>query len=209
MTQENYSARFSGSTRSVFSQEKPPSLSGVRPPRAPRRLPSLPPPNRANQTAGANSRRDKAWGQAHRTTKIHAVTDDQRRPRVLLLSPANINNIALAPALAAAVGPIERLITDKAWDANSLRKLLAEHGAKAVIPSTASRSQPILTAKRSIASATLSSACSPISRTLVSRRTSASSEERRRWLLDRRQNVFADWLVRGATRVPLSPTPGR
>lgn len=42
-----------------------------------------------------------------RTTKIHALTDDDGRPRVLLLSPGNINDIALAPALLAAAGPIK------------------------------------------------------------------------------------------------------
>ena len=45
----------------------------------------------------------------------------------------------MAPALIAAAGPIKRLIADKAYDANSLRQLLAEQGAKAVIPSTSSR----------------------------------------------------------------------
>ncbi len=72
------------------------------------------------------------------------MTDDEGRPRVLLLSPGNINDIALAPALLAAAGPIKRLIADKAYDANSLRQLLADGRAKAVIPSTASRRQPIL-----------------------------------------------------------------
>jgi Transposase len=33
--------------------------------KAPRPLPSLPPPNRANPTAGANSGLDKTWGQGH------------------------------------------------------------------------------------------------------------------------------------------------
>lgn len=83
-----------------------------------------------------------------RTTKIHALTDDQGRPRVLLLSPGNINDIALAPALLAAAGPIKRLIADKAYDANSLRQLLATKRAKAVIPSTTSRNQPIPYDKR-------------------------------------------------------------
>jgi transposase len=78
-----------------------------------------------------------------RTTKIHALTDAEGRPRVLLLSPGNINDIVLAPALIAAAGPIKCLIADKAYDANSLRQLLANQGAKAVIPSTASRNQPI------------------------------------------------------------------
>lgn len=35
------------------------------------------------------------------------------------------------------------VVADKAYDANSLRRLLAEGGAKAVIPSTTSRRQPI------------------------------------------------------------------
>ncbi|HSH62955.1 MAG TPA: IS5 family transposase [Methyloceanibacter sp.] len=78
-----------------------------------------------------------------RTTKIHALTDAEGRPRVLLLSPGNVNDIALAPALLAAAGPIKHLIADKAYDANSLRRLLAGQGAKAVIPSTTSRNRPI------------------------------------------------------------------
>lgn len=43
----------------------------------------------------------------------------------------------------AAVGPFRGLIADKAYDANSLRQLLADQNAKAVIPSTTSRRQPI------------------------------------------------------------------
>ncbi|MGY3294403.1 putative transposase [Bradyrhizobium sp. LM3.6] len=35
-------------------------------PKAPRQLPSLPPPSRANPTAKANSKLDKTWGQGHR-----------------------------------------------------------------------------------------------------------------------------------------------
>ena len=62
---------------------------------------------------------------------------------MLLLSPGNINDIAFAPALIAAAGPIKRLIADKAYDANSLRQLLADQCAKAVIPSTMSRRRPI------------------------------------------------------------------
>ena len=65
-----------------------------------------------------------------------------------MLSPGNINDIAIAPALLAAAGPIKGLIADKAYDANSLRQLLADQRAKAVIPSTTSRSQPIPYSKR-------------------------------------------------------------
>lgn len=62
---------------------------------------------------------------------------------MLLLSPGNIADIAFAPSLIARVGPIAGLIADRAYDANSLRDLLAKDGAKAVIPSTTSRKQPI------------------------------------------------------------------
>lgn len=61
----------------------------------------------------------------------------------MLLSPGNVNDIAMAPALLAAAGPIRRLIADKAYDANSLRELLANQGARVVIPSTMSRRTPI------------------------------------------------------------------
>ncbi len=37
----------------------------------------------------------------------------------------------------------KRLIADKAYDANSLRQLLVDQGAKPVTPSTMSRPQPI------------------------------------------------------------------
>ncbi len=60
-----------------------------------------------------------------------------------MLSPGNINDIAMAPALLASAAPIGRLIADKAYDANSLRQLLAAQATRAVIPSTASRSRPI------------------------------------------------------------------
>lgn len=70
-----------------------------------------------------------------RTTKIHALTDAEGRPRVLLLSPGNAHDVVMAPALIEAAGRILRLIADKAYDTNSFRNLLAEKGIEAVIPS--------------------------------------------------------------------------
>jgi len=49
----------------------------------------------------------------------------------------------MAAALLAASGPLERLIADKAYDANWLRRELARQGCEAVIPTTSSRKQPI------------------------------------------------------------------
>ncbi len=74
---------------------------------------------------------------------MHGLVDDRGRPRVLLLSAGNINDISMAEALLAAAGPIRRLLADKGYDADHLRKRLAAQGAEAVIPSTNSRRAPI------------------------------------------------------------------
>jgi len=71
------------------------------------------------------------------------LTDEDGRPRVLLLTPGNVHDGTMASALLAHAGPIRRLIADKAYDANALRTLLRERGAEAVIPSTTSRRSPI------------------------------------------------------------------
>jgi transposase len=69
--------------------------------------------------------------------------DDEGRPRVLLISAGNTNDISMAAALVRAAGPIRRLLADRGYDADHLRRLLAEQGAEAVIPSTTSRRAPI------------------------------------------------------------------
>jgi transposase len=78
-----------------------------------------------------------------RTTKIHALSDTLGRPRVLLLSPGNVNDITMAADLVQRAGRLRRLLADKGYDANSLRQLLDRAGTAAVIPSTASRRVPI------------------------------------------------------------------
>ena len=47
-----------------------------------------------------------------------------------------------AMVVGAVAGPPTRLIADKGYDANSLRRFLADTGAEAVIPPTASRLRP-------------------------------------------------------------------
>lgn len=49
----------------------------------------------------------------------------------------------MAAALVRAAGPIPRLLADRGYDADHLRKLLAEQATEAVIPSTTSRRAPI------------------------------------------------------------------
>jgi transposase len=53
-----------------------------------------------------------------------------------MLTAGNINDISVAAALLDRAGPVRRLIADKGYDANHLRRLLAERQAEAVIPST-------------------------------------------------------------------------
>ena len=60
-----------------------------------------------------------------------------------MLSPGNINDISMAEALIQAAGPFRRLLADKGYDADHLRRRLAERGAEVVIPSTTSRRAPI------------------------------------------------------------------
>jgi transposase len=61
----------------------------------------------------------------------------------LLLTAGNINDISIARALLQRVGPVRGLIADRGYDANHLRRFLAEQQAEAVIPSTTSRRTPI------------------------------------------------------------------
>lgn len=59
--------------------------------------------------------------------------DDQGRPRVLLLSAGNTNDIVMARDLIQAGGPFRRLLADRGYHAGHLRRLLAEREAEAVI----------------------------------------------------------------------------
>ena len=79
-----------------------------------------------------------------RTSKLHGLTDEQGRPRILLISAGNINDVTMAKALIeAAAGRFDRLIADRGYDSNAVRAAIAEQGAEPVIPTTASRRAPI------------------------------------------------------------------
>ena len=78
-----------------------------------------------------------------RTSKLHGLTDEKGRPRVLLISAGNINDVTMAKALIEAAGAFDRLIADKGYDSNAVRDLIVSRGAEAVIPSTTSRRLPI------------------------------------------------------------------
>jgi transposase len=96
----------------------------------------------------SSGRKRGEWTQAigrsrgGRTSKIHCLADDRGRPVAFALTPGNIADISLAVPLLTAVTTPRRLIADKAYDAESLRRWLADRRVKAVIPSTATRTTP-------------------------------------------------------------------
>ena len=67
------------------------------------------------------------------------LCDDQGRPHAILLTGGNVADITAAATLVSAVAPPGELLGDKGYDANHLRRFLAERGTAAVIPSTSSR----------------------------------------------------------------------
>jgi transposase len=79
-----------------------------------------------------------------RTSKIHGLTDAAGRPRVLLISPGNLSDMTMAPALIeAARGRFDKLIADRGYDSNAIRTAIQAQGAEVVIPPTRSRKAPI------------------------------------------------------------------
>ncbi|ADM10849.1 putative transposase [Parvularcula bermudensis HTCC2503] len=77
-----------------------------------------------------------------RTTKIHALADDCGRPVAFVLTPGNVADITVAKQIVGAVTPSQRLLADKAYDAEPFRLWLTDRGTEAVTPSTASRKIP-------------------------------------------------------------------
>lgn len=97
------------------------------------------------EKGGADDETSQAIGRSRggRTTKIHALCDEEGRPHAILLTGGNVADITAAATLLSAVAPPGALIGDRGYDANHLRDFLAERGTRVVIPSTASRKVPI------------------------------------------------------------------
>jgi transposase len=77
-----------------------------------------------------------------RTSKIHALADNRGRPVAFALTPGNVADVVMAIPLLGAVAKPKRLLADKAYDADSLRRWLRQRKIRAAIPSTASRRTP-------------------------------------------------------------------
>jgi hypothetical protein len=61
-----------------------------------------------------------------RTTKSHALCDEQGRPHAILLTGGNFADITAVATLVSAATPPGKLVGDKGYDANHLRRFLAE-----------------------------------------------------------------------------------
>lgn len=71
------------------------------------------------------------------------MTDACGRVAAFIPGPGNGADISSAPDLLDLLPAPARLLADKGYDANSLRKRLAASNTEAVIPSTKSRKRPI------------------------------------------------------------------
>lgn len=72
------------------------------------------------------------------TTKIHAVVDALGNPLRILLTPGNVNDIVPAASLIKGLSA-DKLLADRAYDANKLIELAHEQKMEVVIPPTSQR----------------------------------------------------------------------
>jgi transposase len=70
------------------------------------------------------------------------LADTYGRPIAFGLTPGNVADINMTVPLLETVNPPKRVIADRAYDADRLRRWLAERRITAVIPSIASRRTP-------------------------------------------------------------------
>jgi transposase len=94
---------------------------------------------------GKRGARTQAIGPSRggQTTKIHALTDVVGRPIALTLTPGNVSDITVAPALLARAGGARYVLADKGYDADTLRRTLRQAGAVPVIPGRITRKNKI------------------------------------------------------------------
>ena len=78
------------------------------------------------------------------TTKLHVPADVIGRPAVVHRTPGNASDVKTAPeVVAAAPGRIRRLLADRGYDADPLRRSLRALGTTPVIPGRRSRRRPV------------------------------------------------------------------
>ncbi len=76
------------------------------------------------------------------------MSDAKGRPRAFLITPGNTHDLVGAHDLIGRVPCPRSLLADRAYDARSLREVLAARGIKAIIPSNPTRKHPYRYDKR-------------------------------------------------------------
>ena len=83
------------------------------------------------------------------TTKGHVLANVLGRPAITHLAPGNTSDVRTAPeVLAADPGRLKRLMADRGYDADRLRRNLKAAHTTSVIPGTRSRKRPIRSDQR-------------------------------------------------------------
>lgn len=78
------------------------------------------------------------------TTKVHALTDTIGRPYAFELTAGNVSDAKAARLLFSRLAGARRLLADKGYDANAIRKELRQSGIVPVIPGRINRKRRIV-----------------------------------------------------------------
>ncbi len=70
------------------------------------------------------------------------MANAQGKPIAFVLTPGNVADITVAAHLLEGIAPPRRLLADKAYDADHLRRPLELQGTEVVIPSNGTRRRP-------------------------------------------------------------------
>jgi hypothetical protein len=98
-------------------------------------------PSAFSRIASARSKSGRAPRKGRRS-KIHALVGDRGRPIAFALTPGNVADIVIGYSASWRRRKPKRLLANKAYDADSLRRWLKYRKIRAAIPSTASRRTP-------------------------------------------------------------------
>ncbi len=78
-----------------------------------------------------------------RTTKVHAVVDENGLPRRFVITGGQVHDGQVLPDLLEGAGAPLAVIADKAYGSRAIRRLIADDGALAVIPYKCNARKPI------------------------------------------------------------------
>jgi transposase len=82
------------------------------------------------------------------STKIHARTNADGLPIGIVITPGQAHDVTAYPALMAEVdADPERMLADKGYDSDTVRKDIQDRGGEPVIPTKANRKQQIIVQK--------------------------------------------------------------